>query len=99
MRTGPIAIVADRKGGWRAYIYGYPDDHLMDYRGCNYHVKALSRRAWPTQAAAEQFIRDTYPTRQALDRYAHHAGDGTFMRRDFGPYEEVVLPKEEPDAH
>lgn len=47
MRLAFEAVVRDMKrGGLLVIVVGQPNDHLMDWRGCNYH--RLNLPGWPS---------------------------------------------------
>jgi len=69
-------------GGYKGYIWGQPDSHCMDYRGCNYRYKAVNGqplRGFASHGEAMDFLRKRFATRREVWEWAGRAGDGSFL--------------------
>lgn len=67
---------------WKAYVWGQPDYHIMDWRGCNYRVYAIHdqpRRGFDSADEAVAWYHQRFPTRDDLERYVRGRGDGCYM--------------------
>ena len=87
------AITVERKGGYGAYLWGQPDDHVMDWNGCNYRSLSLTRKRFTAREEAEAYILDRFPSWQHASWFAQGKGDGSFMGRDFGDFRDMKLPR------
>lgn len=69
-------------GGFKAYLWGQPDMHIMDWNGCNYRRTTIPNQplfGFKTPEEATAFVLLKYKTEQDLREYACKAGDGTFL--------------------
>jgi hypothetical protein len=90
-------FVIEQTRGWKCYIWGKPDNHIMDWRGCNYHyasVKGQPHFGFKTREAAEAWLRAKFPKDRDAKVYAGNAGDGAFYTDDMcNSSKEVHLPE------
>ena len=76
-------------GGFKAYFWGQPDMHIMDWNGANYRYKVVPAAAgdnkeqpffgYKTKEEALQFLIDNYPDERDLGKVAEKEGDGSFL--------------------
>ncbi len=73
-------------GRFKVYVWGQPNYHIMDWRGCNYRYKAVPgqpHRGWETRKEAEEWARTQFENVAQARGWAYfNAGDGTFMTDD-----------------
>ncbi len=69
------------KGKFKAYVWGQPDAHLMDWNGCNYRHKPVPGqplRGYKTVKDVERYIKAWW-TKEKLKEFAINCGDGSFL--------------------
>ena len=69
-------------GGFKLYIWGQPDNHIMDWLGCNYRLLTLPgqpRKGFHASEDALGFLARDYPSEVDVRKWAEHAGDGSFL--------------------
>ncbi|MGW8178197.1 MAG: hypothetical protein ACWGQW_05430 [bacterium] len=72
--------------GYKAYLWGQPDMHIMDWNGCNHRRFTIPDQplfGFQTPEKAADFVRAKYPTEDDLKRYADKCGDGSFLTEEF----------------
>jgi len=80
-------------GGYKAYIWGQPDMHIMDWNGPNYRRKTIPDQplfGHKTEQETVDFVLSTYPQEVNLREWAQHrrTGDGTSLTNEF--FKEVL---------
>ena len=59
MRNTFLVVYPTKRGdGFKVYVQGQPDEHVMDWNGCNYHVltvRGQPRAGFKTEAEAHAF--------------------------------------------
>lgn len=84
MRGEAVTILKTPKGKFKGYVWGYPNEHLMDWRGCNFHIRSVEGQphfGFATVEECEAFLKAKFPTRKELEVWALRS-DGTFMKDD-----------------
>lgn len=82
MKLLDVIVARTPKGGYKAYFWGQPDNHLMDWLGCNYRIISVPGqplRGFATEAGAAAFARKAFPT-HAMAALACFGTDGSFMK-------------------
>ncbi len=77
-----MPMILRRSRGYKAFAWGYPDGHTMDWRGCNYHFMPIPHqphRGWVTLKGAVASVLSQFPTLKTLELWARNAGDGSFL--------------------
>lgn len=86
MRKPSLALAKTPKGRWKAYILGQTDDHIMDWRGCNFRratIEGQPHRGYATREEAYKFLQEKFKDNVDVGIYAGKAGDGTFMSEEW----------------
>jgi len=69
--------------GYKAYAWGQPESHIMDWNGCNYRRTTLPNQplfGFKTIEEAITFVLKRYDTERDLKIYIEKkTGDGTFL--------------------
>lgn len=82
MRGCIVSILKTPKGRFKGYVWGYPNEHLMDWRGCNFHIRSVEGQphfGYATVEECEAFMRAKFPNKEVLQTWAY-CGDGSFMK-------------------
>lgn len=101
MQDVSLVIGKTSSGKYKVYVWGQPDWHLMDWRGCNYRYKCVEGQphyGFETAEGAEQFARKKFKTNNDVKEYGNGCGDGTFLTEEkFSSMEikDVTLPEKE----
>lgn len=70
-------------GGYKAYIWGQPEGHIMDWNGCNYRRATIPDQplfGFKTKEEARDFVLLEFKTEKELRKYAYkNIGDGSFL--------------------
>lgn len=78
-------ILKNEKGEFRVGMMGQPNDHLMNWRGCNYHYVALPkelRKKFTSYAEAAKYEKEVdqkLDTDKQFRRYFEHRS-GTYLK-------------------
>jgi len=81
MQGGMVVILKTPKGKYKGYVWGSPNYHMMDWRGCNYHIRSIEGQphlGFLTVEECEEFIRAKFPTEEDMWNWSARS-DGTFM--------------------
>ena len=73
-------------GGYKAYIWGQPNNHIMDWNGANYRQKVIPNQplfGYKTKEEALQAIIDFNPEERGMEKWAIKVGDGTFLKEEW----------------
>lgn len=77
-----LPVILKRSRGFKAFAWGNADDHMMDWRGCNYRLKPIPNQphqGWVLLKDAVTCLLHQFPTRESLEAWAQQAGDGGFL--------------------
>jgi len=72
--------------GYKAYLWGQPDLHIMDWNGANYRRATIPGQplfGFQTPEKAINFVLANYQTEADLKKYAEKCGDGAFLTDEF----------------
>lgn len=93
-----IALIRLPGGGHKVFAVGQPNDHLMDWRGCNFRKAPLpgqAVRGYSLKIAAAKY-HQAVKDREAWEEWAKPQAGSHFS--DFGGYHEVDSPPQvDPD--
>ena len=87
----PIGLlVLNTPKGYKVYLWGQPDEHIMDWRGCNYRRLSIPadllkqpRGGFPN--VADAFLAFDRADESAIKKWSERAGDGTHLS-DFSTF-------------
>lgn len=72
--------------GYKAYVWGQTDMHIMDWNGCNYRRITIPDQplfGFKTPEEAVEFVLNKYETESDVRKWAARAGDGTFLTDEY----------------
>lgn len=85
MRKATLHIGKLPTGRFKVYIWGQPDHHVDDRRGCNYRTKTVSGQphlGFPTYEVARAWANERFKNQFDFECYARDCGNGTHMNDD-----------------
>lgn len=74
-----------KSNGYKVVVWGQPNFHASDWRGCNYRVmtvKGQPHRGFTSIDDAEAFAKKVFTTEKDAKNYAESNGDGSFLVGD-----------------
>lgn len=77
-----LSIKVLKSNRFKVVVWGRNDDHIMDWHGCNFHVKTVEgqpHRGYETFEEAVSFAREKFLTRDDVHSYGRRCGDGSFL--------------------
>lgn len=95
-----IMLATTKSGRWKAYAWGQPETHIMDWNGSNYRYASIADQphsGFATQAEADAWVRRRFSTEEDAEKWIRsNTGDGTHLGDSFHKERAVVdvdLPK------
>lgn len=82
MIVSSLSVGKLRSGGFKVYVWGQPDLHLSNWRGCNFRYKAVDgqpHRGFATLEEAVTFGQSKFSSLTEVRKWARSVGDGSFL--------------------
>lgn len=82
MKCAEVIVGRTPSGGYKAYLVGQHDVHMMDWRGmncCRATVKGQPNRGFKTIEEAKAFATSKFSTQREVFVFGERAGNGTFL--------------------